>query len=100
LIAAVGAFLGLPDVLFVVLYFCLSYGLFSFIDIARFLPWKQIIERVQISMISGSKTLPPIDTSKFERQRKSSIPLGFAILLATILTIVFRRQTLSFFGMS
>ena len=98
LIAAIGAFLCIKSVWLVIFYFCLFYGLLSLIVMARTIPWKQVSEAMQVSMIAGKETAHPIDTTKLAVTRKSSMPISIAILAATIVTIAFGQQTLLFLG--
>lgn len=100
LIAAIGAFLGIKDVLLVVLYFCLCYGLLAAVFLAFAVPWKQVWDRMQVFMIANQQELPKVDTNELMIKRKSSMPISLAVLLALILTLAFRQQTLTFFGMS
>jgi prepilin peptidase CpaA len=100
LIAAVGAFLGPIDVGFVILYFCLCFGLISIVLIARTIPWKQVIDAVQVYLITAKEPPTPVDTTRLTAAIKSPIPISIAILAATMLTIAFREQTHAFFGLS
>jgi len=100
LIAAIGAFLGIKGALLVVFYFCLCYGVLSLVTMAFTIPWKQVAERVQIFLIASNQELPPVDTTKLMAQRKSPMPISIAILMALTITIIFRRESLAFFGLS
>jgi prepilin peptidase CpaA len=100
LIAAVGAFLGPKDVLLVVFYFCLCFGVISLVLIARTIPWKQLFEAAQVYMITAKMPAAAVDTSRMVARARTPIPISIAILAATILTMLYRQQTLAFFGYS
>jgi prepilin peptidase CpaA len=100
LLAAVGAFLG-PRAMFIVLfYFCLCYGLLSVIEIARAIPWRQIISQVSVMVASGKVSLDKIDTSQLTVKRKSLIPIALAVFMGTLLALVFKQPTMHFLGLS
>ncbi|PWU01019.1 MAG: hypothetical protein C5B53_03355 [Candidatus Melainabacteria bacterium] len=98
LIAAIGAFLGIKDVLLVVLYFCLSFGILSMVKMALSIPWKQVANRMQVFLIASEKELPPVDTAALMSARTSTMPISLAVLMALLLTLAFREQTLAFLG--
>lgn len=99
LIAAIGAFLGLKDVVLVVFYFCFCYGLLSLVKLSFAVPWKQVLERLQVFLIAGDQELPSFDTTKLNIERKSSMPISLAVLMALLLTFAFRKGTLALLGM-
>lgn len=100
LIAAIGAFLGIKEVLLVVFYFCFCFGILSFAKMALSVPWKQVGARLQVFLIASDQPLPEVDTSKLATARTSSMPISLAVLMALGLTLAFRQQTLAFLGMS
>lgn len=98
LIAAIGAFLGVKDVLLVVLYFCFSFGIISLVKMALSIPWKQVANRLQVFLIASEQELPPIDTTALMTARTSTMPISLAVLMALLLTMALRDQTLAFLG--
>jgi Flp pilus assembly protein protease CpaA len=99
LIAAIGAFLGIKDVILVVLYFCICYGLLSLIKMALKVPWKQVALRLKIFMVASSDVeLPPVDTTDLTAVRTSPMPISLAVLMGLALTLAFRQETLAFLG--
>jgi prepilin peptidase CpaA len=100
LLAAVGAFLGPKSAIMAVFYFCLFFGLQSCLVLATKVPWKQVGTLVSTAIFEGDISNVKLDTAKFSEQRKSAIPISLAILIATMVTILFKHQTLHIFGLS
>lgn len=99
LLAVVGAFLGPKSVLIAILYFCVFFGLMSWIILATKIPWRQVGTVVSTAIFDGDISGLSIDTTKLTAQRKAPIPISIAILAATILTILYQQQTLTFLGL-
>jgi len=100
LLAAVGAFLGPKSAIMAVFYFCIFFGLQSCLVLATKVPWKQVGTMISTAIFDGDISGVKLDTSKLSEQRKTPIPISFAILLATTVTIVFREETLHLAGLS
>lgn len=96
LMAAVGAFLQPKLTLCVFFYFCIFYGVIGVGRIAIAVPWYKLILQI---IAPGKSPVTPEDTKKISEMRKSYMPLGPAILLATICALVFEKQTLTLFSL-
>lgn len=100
LMAAIGAFLGPGTVLVVFFYFCLSYGLIALFRLMRAVPWKQLSYLVAMTVTKSKGAPPPFDISKLLETGKSFTPIGLAITMGTVLTVLLERPTLKFLGFS
>jgi hypothetical protein len=63
-------------------------------------PWRQVGTLVSTAIFDGDISKVKVDTAKLDAQRKSPIPISTAVLVATLLAIYCRTQTLQFFGMT
>jgi len=93
LLGAVGAFLGPAMVPLVFFYFALFYGSFSFIQVARLMPWRKLALTLTLP-----KGVSKVDVEKVRAAGQTKIPIGPAIALGTITAVVFEKPTLTFLG--
>lgn len=97
LMMAMGAFLGWGDVLLVMLYFSIAWGLIAAYRIGRVVPWKLIFGAI-VAKQAGGNMFTPEDAKRIQGVMKSKIPIGPAIAAGVLLAELLRTQTLEFMG--
>jgi Flp pilus assembly protein protease CpaA len=91
LMGALGAFVG-PGVIFgTFLYFCVIYSVISLAWMASAFPFGHYMATRDLSMV---------DLTKFNEIRKKAIPIAPFIAGGLLVAIIFKQQTLQFFGLT
>ncbi|MGH7486342.1 MAG: hypothetical protein ACREMY_12205, partial [bacterium] len=97
LMGAIGAFLGWVDLLLVIGYFFLLWGLVAVVRFALVLPWKSMIGKL-MAVQAGGKLLTDEEAERVNKTMKSPIPLAPWIAAAVLITELFATPTLQFLG--
>ncbi len=92
LVGAIGAFVGPVNILLVLFWYCMSYGIYVFRLLAVF-PWMKVMPAIAVKdwkMIT--------EDERFKASRRQVHAVAPLITLGLLLATVFQQQTLLFFS--